>query len=147
MTKFKRAKHKKLVDELKQHRQQGETNLIIKNGSIVRRQLRRSNTTNVNTSAPNLTQTSPLSPNQLCQSMRVIRIPDTPEFSQSINEPISRLVKPDPIPVYLWNSRSLVNKLKNFNSFILTSNYKIYGITETWLSDHIYNNEIIISVM
>ena len=74
--------------------------------------------------------------------MRVIRLPDTTEFNQSINEPNSRLVKPDPIPVYLWNSRSLVNKLKNFNSFTLTSNYKIYGITETWLSDHIYNNEI-----
>ena len=59
MTKFERAKHKKLVDELKQRRQQGETNLIIKNGSIVRRQLRRSNTTNVNTSTPNLAQTSP----------------------------------------------------------------------------------------
>ena len=60
MTKFERAKHKKLVDELKQCRQQGETNLIIKNGSIVRRQLRRSNTINVNTSEPNLAQTSPL---------------------------------------------------------------------------------------
>ena len=35
ITKFERAKHKKLVDELKQRRQQGETNLIIKNGSIV----------------------------------------------------------------------------------------------------------------
>ena len=39
---------------------QGETNLIIKNGSIVQRQLRRFNTTNANTSAPNLAQTSPL---------------------------------------------------------------------------------------
>ena len=81
-------------------------------------------------------------PHQLCQSMWVIRIPDTPEFNQSINEPNSHLIRPDPIPVYLWNSRSLVNKLKNFNSFILTSNYKIYGITKTWLSDHIYNHEI-----
>jgi len=38
-TKFERAKHKKLVEESKQWRQQGETNLIIKNGSIVQRQL------------------------------------------------------------------------------------------------------------
>jgi len=42
----------------------------------------------------------------------------------------------------LWNSRSLVNKLKQFNSYILTSNYKVYGITETWLSNYVYDNEI-----
>jgi len=35
MTKFERAKHKKLVDELIQRRQQGELNLMIKNGSII----------------------------------------------------------------------------------------------------------------
>jgi len=42
----------------------------------------------------------------------------------------------------LWNSRSLVNKLKHFNSFIHASNYKIFGITETWLANHIYDNKI-----
>jgi len=34
-TKFERKKHKKLVDELKQKRADGETNLIIRNGSIL----------------------------------------------------------------------------------------------------------------
>ena len=57
MTKFERVKHKKLVEELKQRRQQGETNLIIKNGTITRRQLRRSNT-NMSISAPTPAQLS-----------------------------------------------------------------------------------------
>jgi len=47
------------------------------------------------------------------------------------------------VTVYLWNARSIVNKLNNFSSFVYTSKYKVYGITETWLSDHIYNNEIL----
>ena len=58
MTRFERAKHKKLVEELKQRRQQGETNLIIKNGLIVQRQLRRSNTSNVNIIIPVAAQSS-----------------------------------------------------------------------------------------
>ena len=104
---------------LKQRRQQGETNLIIKNG------LRRSNATNENTSVPNLAQTSPLaqtssSAMSIEAGQGVIRIPDTLECNQSINEPISCLTKPDSIPVYLWNSRSLVNTLKHLNSFIAT---------------------------
>ena len=49
------------------------------------------------------------------------------------------LMKSDIVPVLLWNSRSIVNKLKQFNTFVHTSNYKIYGLTETWFSDH--NNE------
>jgi len=68
-------------------------------------------------------------------------IPDTSRFNECINE--SDPIKSDPIQLYLWNSRSLVNKLKHFNSFIHASNYKIFGITETWLSNHINDNEII----
>ena len=37
MTRFQRVKHKRLVDELRKRRQQGEQNLIIKNSSNVRR--------------------------------------------------------------------------------------------------------------
>jgi len=37
-TRFEREKHRKLVEELKRRREQGERNLIIKNRSIVRRQ-------------------------------------------------------------------------------------------------------------
>ena len=40
MTRFQQEKHKKLVDELRKRRQQGEQNLIIKNGLIVRREQR-----------------------------------------------------------------------------------------------------------
>ena len=41
MTKFERNKHKKLVDELKERKRQGEENLIIRNGTIVKRPPRR----------------------------------------------------------------------------------------------------------
>ena len=41
MTKLQRLKHKKLIEELKKRKQQGEVNLIIKNGTIVIRQPRR----------------------------------------------------------------------------------------------------------
>ena len=37
MTRFQRTKHKKLVDELKRRKQQGEENLIIRNGLIMKR--------------------------------------------------------------------------------------------------------------
>ena len=42
-TKLERAKHKKLVEELKERRSKGETSLVIRNGTIVQRQLNRSN--------------------------------------------------------------------------------------------------------
>jgi len=40
MIRFQKTKHRKVVDELKRRKQQGEQNLIIKNGSIVRREQR-----------------------------------------------------------------------------------------------------------
>jgi len=52
MTKFERVKNKKLVDELRQRRQQGELNLIIINGSIVEHQPRPPGTTNKTVSVP-----------------------------------------------------------------------------------------------
>ena len=58
MTKLERAKHKKLVDELKRRRQQGELNLVIKNGIIVQRQLVQSTSTTVNVATPTSLQTS-----------------------------------------------------------------------------------------
>ena len=51
----------------------------------------------------------------------------------------------DCIQVYLWNARNIVNKLSDFSSFVYASNYNVYGITESWLSDHIYDNEILLS--
>jgi len=66
MTKFERVKHKKLVEELKQRRQQGKTNLTIKNGTITHRQLRRSNA-NMSISAP-----TPAQPSQLTQASSTV---------------------------------------------------------------------------
>lgn len=42
----------------------------------------------------------------------------------------------------LINVRSLVNKMSHLHSFILSSDYYIYCLTETWLSDHFYDDEI-----
>ena len=37
-TKLERAKHRKLVEELKDRRSKGETSLVIRNGTIVQKQ-------------------------------------------------------------------------------------------------------------
>ena len=84
------------------------------------------------------------------QSLNLIDlgILDNPNTDQSTNELYqSHLLSSDSVPIYLWNSRSIVNKLKQFNTFVHTSNYKIYGLTETWLSEHIYNTEIFHLIM
>lgn len=41
------------------------------------------------------------------------------------------------------NSRSLVNKLSKFQAFAYSSNYNIFCVSETWLSNHIFDNEIL----
>ena len=43
----------------------------------------------------------------------------------------------------MFNSRSIVNKLSNFQSFVYSSNYTIYCITETWLSLSVSDFEIL----
>ena len=45
--------------------------------------------------------------------------------------------------ICLWNARSLVNKFNDLISYTYTSELKILAITETWLSSHIYDNEIL----
>ena len=45
--------------------------------------------------------------------------------------------------VCLLNARSLVNKLSVFMSFVYSSDYSVICCTETWLSEHIFDNEII----
>ena len=49
----------------------------------------------------------------------------------------------DWLRVCLFNSRSLVNKLSNFQSFVYTSNFNILCITETWLTDSVFDLEIL----
>ena len=44
-TKLERVKHKKVVEELKQRRAKGETGLIIRNGTVTKKQPHRSNST------------------------------------------------------------------------------------------------------
>lgn len=43
----------------------------------------------------------------------------------------------------LWNSRSIVNKLSNFQSFVVSSSVDIFALTETWLNHSFQNTEII----
>ena len=43
----------------------------------------------------------------------------------------------------LWNSRSLVNKLSGFQAHIYSSSLDVIAITESWLTQYIYDNEIL----
>ena len=45
--------------------------------------------------------------------------------------------------VFYTNARSIVNKLKDFQSLVYTKSFDIIGISETWLTDNIYDNEIL----
>ena len=50
--------------------------------------------------------------------------------------------QPNDLHICLMNTRSLINKLSNFQSFICSSDFSILCITETWLSQDIFDNEI-----
>ena len=47
------------------------------------------------------------------------------------------------IHVCLLNSRSSVNKMNAFQSFVYSSIYKLIAFTETWLSHQLLDNEIL----
>ena len=47
------------------------------------------------------------------------------------------------ITTCLFNTRSIVRKLSDLQSFIHSSNFEVVEITESWLSSDIYNNEIL----
>ena len=49
----------------------------------------------------------------------------------------------NPITCCYYNARSLVNKLSKFQSLIYSSNYDIVLVSETWLSDSIFDQEIL----
>ena len=40
----------------------------------------------------------------------------------------------------LWNTHSLVNKIRNFQSYVYSSSYSLVAVVETWLSPCILNN-------
>ena len=48
----------------------------------------------------------------------------------------------DTIITCCFNSRSLVSKLSTFQSFVFSTGYDQICVTETWLSDHIFDQEI-----
>ena len=47
------------------------------------------------------------------------------------------------LSLLLWNARSLNNQINNFQSYIYSENYEIIAITETWLQNSTYSNEIL----
>ena len=47
------------------------------------------------------------------------------------------------LTVCLFNARSLVNKLSKFQSFVYSNPIDVYCITESWLSDSIFDNKIL----
>lgn len=46
--------------------------------------------------------------------------------------------------VLYTNARSVVNKLKDFRSLVYAKSFDIIGISETWLTNNIYYNEILL---
>ena len=47
------------------------------------------------------------------------------------------------LKILLWNAHSLVKQIAAFQSYIYASSFDIIAITETWLSDYVYSNEIL----
>ena len=43
----------------------------------------------------------------------------------------------------MWNCRSIVNKLDNFQSFVYSTSLNIIALSETWLTDNVFDNEIL----
>ena len=55
------------------------------------------------------------------------------------------LLYDQPQEIFLFNSRSIVNKLNQFQSLAYTYSFDIFAITETWLSESIFSGEILTS--
>ena len=47
------------------------------------------------------------------------------------------------ISFFYTNFRNIVNKFQQFQSLVYSKSFDIIGLTETWLSDSIFNNEIL----
>lgn len=63
--------------------------------------------------------------------------------SASLTQSTHPVSSADVFSVCLWNSRSLVNKLRNFQSFVYSSSFQVFALTETWLSPFILSGEVI----
>ena len=166
-TKVEQQQHKELVALLCQRREKGERNIVICIEKIVTYHLRPQHITVVNPQQP-LIQLSPPLPvmvqqrlapdellcldpvskkNQLNSNSQPILnhnviFPSSADsrmtsLPQLINQPSNKL------HVCLRNARSIVNKLQDFSSFVYAASQNIYAITETWLSNHIYDNAIL----
>jgi len=44
---------------------------------------------------------------------------------------------------FYTNSRSIVNKLQKFQSVVYSKSFDVIGLTETWFSNNIFDNEIL----
>ena len=47
------------------------------------------------------------------------------------------------LSVCLWNARSLCNKFSFFQAFVYSRSLDCVCITESWFSNHIFNNEVL----
>ena len=66
----------------------------------------------------------------------------SPSHSSSPTDNSQQLLDLD-LGVFYWNCRSIVNKLRNFSSFICSTNFKIIALTETWLHPDVRNGEFL----
>ena len=62
--------------------------------------------------------------------------------SDNVHSKISNWL-PNNLSFLLWNARSLKNQLRNFQSYVYSNDFDVIAITETWLTKHIYTNELL----
>ena len=66
---------------------------------------------------------------------------------QPLSHPLLRILLPQSSKIDLQNvsktrSRSLLNKIKQFHSFVYSSPHQIFAVTESWCTPDVYNNEL-----
>jgi len=47
------------------------------------------------------------------------------------------------LSIFYTNPRSIINKLQQFQSLVYSKSYDIIALTETWLTDSVFDNEIL----
>ena len=73
-----------------------------------------------------------------------VSVATSPDGSISTCSPPVNVPQPN-LATYIccFNARSLVNKLSKFQSFVYASKFNVFCVTETWLSNYIYDCEIL----
>ena len=134
-TKFERVKYKKLVDELKRRKANGETNLMILNNAIVNRRTRVQSSTATPNDQPMLPTTNPTdktSQNWLLQGAGLQTNSHNSDHCQ-----IKQLLK-----LVIANCQNIVNKHAELEMLLQVHKLDLFVGTESHLDETILSPEI-----